>query len=144
MLTLWRNPDNALAAIGEEMDRLVSGLNRGSGAWSYGLAPAADIFETEAAYRVQLDLPGIDPKAIQLRVEKDTLSIQVDRKQPAAAAGETLHRSERAYGTFFRSFELSNAVDASRVEASYEQGVLTVTLPKREEAKARTIAVNVK
>ncbi|HVO19644.1 MAG TPA: Hsp20/alpha crystallin family protein [Anaeromyxobacter sp.] len=144
MLTLWRNPDNALAAIGEEMDRLVSGLTRDAGTWSYGLAPAADIFETEAAYRVQLDLPGIDPKAIQLRVEKDTLSIQVDRKQPAAVAGETLHRSERAYGTFFRSFELSNAVDAGRVEASYEQGVLTVTLPKREEAKARTIPVNVR
>jgi HSP20 family protein len=144
MLTMWRNPENTLAALNEEMDRLVSGVTHGEGAWSYGLAPAADVAESEAAYRVQLDLPGIDPKAIQLRVEKDTLSIQVDRKQPAAAAGETLHRSERAYGTFYRSFALPKAVDATRVEASYEQGVLTVSLPKREEAKARTIAVSVK
>ena len=144
MLTLWRNPENALAALNEEMDRLVNGFTRSDGAWSYGLSPAADVAETEGGYRVQLDLPGIDPKALQLRVEKDTLSIQVDRKQPVAAAGETLHRSERAYGTFYRSFALPKAVDATRVEAAYEQGVLTVTLPKREEAKARTIAVNVK
>jgi len=144
MLTLWRNPDNALAALSAEMDRLVNGFTRGDGAWSYGLAPAADIVETEGGYRVQLDLPGIDPKAIQLRVEKDTLSVQVDRKQPAAISGETVQRSERAYGTFYRSFALPQAVDAARVEASYEQGVLTVTLPKREEAKARSIAVNVK
>jgi HSP20 family protein len=145
MLTLWRSPERTLAALSEEMDRLASGLTGDAGnGWSNGLAPAADILETEGEYRVQVDLPGIDPSSIQLRVEKDTLSIQVDRKQPAAAAGETVHRSERAYGTFYRSFALPKAVDATRVEAAYEQGVLTVKLPKREEAKARTIAVNVK
>jgi HSP20 family protein len=146
MLTLWRTPERTLAAMSEEMDRLVNGVaGDATSAWNnHGLAPAADVLETEGEYRVQVDLPGIDPSSIQLRVEKDTLSIQVDRKQPAAVAGETVHRSERAYGTFLRSFALPIAVDATRVEATYEQGVLTVKLPKREEAKARTIAVNVK
>jgi HSP20 family protein len=142
MLTLWKNPDRAFAALNEEMDRLVNGVAGTS--WSYGLAPAADVLETEGEYRVLLDLPGIDPAAVQLRVEKDTLSVQVDRKQAQPAAGETLHRSERAFGTFFRSFTLPRGVNATAVEATYEQGVLTVKLPKREEAKARTIAVSVK
>ncbi|HET6414445.1 MAG TPA: Hsp20/alpha crystallin family protein [Anaeromyxobacter sp.] len=142
MLTLWRNPQTTLAALSEEMDRLVSDVAAGS--WSYGLTPAADIAENEGEYRVQVDLPGIDPGAIQLRVEKDTLTIQVDRKQPKPAASETVHRSERAFGTYFRSFTLPRGVDATGVEASYEQGVLSVRLPKREEAKARTIAVSAK
>ena len=142
MLTLWNTPDRAFAALNEEMDRLVNGA--AGNTWSYGLAPAADVVETEAEYRVAVDLPGIDPAAIQLRVEKDTLTVQVDRKQPAAVAGETVHRSERAFGTFFRSSTLPTGVDATRVEATCEQGVLTVKLPKREEARARSIPVSVK
>ena len=142
MLTLWRNPERTLAALSEEMDRLVNGA--AASAWSYGLTPAADVTETGGEYRVLVDLPGVDPAAIQLRVEKDTLTIQVDRKQPKPAAGETPHRSERAFGTFLRSFTLPRGVDAAGVEASYEQGVLSVRLPKREEAKARTIAVSAK
>ncbi len=143
MLTLWRNPERTFAALSEEMDRLVNGRT-GNSSWSYGLAPAADVTENEAEYRVLMDLPGIDPNAIQLRVEKDTLTVQVDRKQPQPEAGETVHRSERAFGTFFRSFTLPTGVDASRVEAAYTQGVLAVKLPKREEAKARSIPVSVK
>ena len=142
MLTMWRNPERTLAALSEEMDRLVGGV--ANNAWSYGLAPAADVLETEGEYRVLVDLPGIDPAALQLRVEKDTLTIQVDRKQPQVPAGEAVHRSERAFGTFFRSFTLPTGVDATKVEAAYEQGVLAVKLPKREEAKARSIPVAVK
>jgi len=142
VLTLWRNPQRTLASLSEEMDRLVNDVAAGN--WSYGLTPAADIAENEGEYKVQVDLPGIDPGAIQLRVEKDTLTIQVDRKQPKPAAGETVHRSERAFGTYFRSFTLPRGVDAAGVEASYEQGVLSVKIPKREEAKARTIAVSAK
>lgn len=143
MLTLFRNPENTLSVLHDEMNRLVDGM--GSSNWNYGLAPAADAIETEGEYRVLIDLPGIDdPKTIQLRVEKDTLTVQVDRKQPAVAAGETVHRSERSFGTFARSFALPRGVDASRVEATYEQGVLAVKLPKSEEAKARSISVSVK
>ncbi len=142
MLTMWRTPERTLAALSEEMDRLVGGA--AGNAWSYGLTPAADVLETEGEYRVLVDLPGVDPSVIQLRVEKDTLTIQVDRKQPQAEAGEAVHRSERAFGTYYRSVALPRSVDAGRVEAAYQQGVLSVKLPKREEARARTIAVNVK
>jgi HSP20 family protein len=144
MTTLWKTT-NGLSALGAEMDRLMNGIARpAAGPWSYGLAPAADVLETDAGYQVVIDLPGHDPAAVRIDLENDTLTVQADRKQPALAAGQTLHRSERLFGTFSRSFRLPRTVDGTRVEAKYEQGVLTVTLPKREEAKPRTITVQVK
>ncbi|BDG04461.1 Hsp20/alpha crystallin family protein [Anaeromyxobacter oryzae] len=145
MTTLWNDRNGGFAALTAEVDRLVNGLARpAAGAWSYGLAPAADVLETEAGYRVVLDLPGLEPAALKIDIENDTLSVQAERKQPVLAGGETVHRSERSFGTFFRSFRLPKTVDGSRVEARYEGGVLTVELPKREEAKPRTISVQVK
>jgi HSP20 family protein len=143
MLTLWSNPDTTFAALSREMDRLVKDVAQ-STFQGYGLTPAADILETEAAFKVVLDMPGHDPKAIQIQVENDTLTVQSERKFAEPASGEQLHRSERAHGTFFRSFSLPASVDGARVEAQYEHGVLTIVLPKREEAKPRTIQVNVK
>jgi HSP20 family protein len=142
MLTLWRTPENGFAALSAEVDRLMKDLVQPGAAGRF--APAADILETEADYRVVLDVPGHDPASIKLEVEDDTLTVQAERKQPALAKGETLHRSERPFGTFFRSFTLPKIVDGARVEAKYEHGVLVVVLPKREEAKPRTIAVQVK
>jgi len=143
---LWRNPEITFAALSAEVDRLMKDpATPTRGAWnSYGFAPPADVFETEADYRVVLDLPGHEPELIALQVEKDTLTVKSERKQPASAAGDTAHRSERAFGTFFRSFVLPKSVDGTRVEARYQNGVLTVVLPKREDAKPRTIAVQVK
>lgn len=142
MLTLWNNPSNGLAAIAAEMMKDLASPS--AGAWvGYGLTPAADVLETESGFRVVLDLPGLDAKALEIQVENDVLTVQAQRSQPELA-GATLHRSERAFGTFFRSFSLPKSVDATRVEARYENGVLTVELPKREEAKPRTIQVNVK
>jgi HSP20 family protein len=143
MLTLWRNPDAAFAALSREMDRLVSDVANPANGWTgYGLTPAADVLETEGGFEVVLDLPGLDPKAIQIQVENDVLTVQAERKftQPK----EKALRSERAHGTYFRSFSLPASVDGGKVEARYEAGVLTVALPKREEAKPRTIQVNVK
>jgi len=144
MLTLWRNHETPFTALSREVDRL---LNEAAprNAWNgYGLVPAADIVETEAAFQVVVDLPGLDPKAIQISVQEGTLAIQSERKLAEPAADATVHRSERPAGTFFRSFALPSSVDATKVEAKYENGVLTVVLPKREEAKPRTIQVNVK
>ncbi len=142
MLALWRNPNAAFAAL----DRLMNDVATPSAdGWTgYGLCPAADIVESEAEFRVVLDLPGQDPKAIQIQVENDTLTVQAERKFGEPAKGETVHRSERAAGTFYRSFTLPSSVDAAKVDAKYENGVLTVALPKREEAKPRTIQVSVK
>lgn len=144
MLTFLRTRNDGLAALSAEMDRLVSDLAQPATAWSYSLAPAADVLETDADYRVVLDLPGLEPSKLQIGLENGTLSVKAERKQPETAQGTAVHRSERSFGTFFRSFSLPKIVDAARVEARYEQGVLTVVLPKREEAKPRSIAVTVK
>lgn len=143
MLTLLRNPDTGFAALSAEMDRLMNDIATPR-AWSPGHAPSADVLETEAGFRVVLDLPGLDPATIKLDLEDDTLTVQADRARPALAEGEKLHRSERRFGTFFRAFTLPKTVDGAKVEARYEHGVLTVALPKRDEAKPRTIAVQVK
>jgi HSP20 family protein len=110
----------------------------------YGLSPAADVHEGETGFKVVLDLPGLDAKAIDIHVENDTLTVKAERTQPKPAEGEAVHRTERAFGTFFRSFALPKTVDAASVEARYDAGVLTVVLPKREDAKPRTIPVQVR
>jgi HSP20 family protein len=145
MMTLWRTPENGLAALSAEVDRMVNRLaHDGQVAWTgYALTPPADVHETEAEFKAVLDLPGLDAKAIDIHVENDTLTVKAERTQPKPAEGEAVHRTERAYGTFFRSFALPKTVDAARVEARYDAGVLTVVLPKREEAKPRSIPVKV-
>lgn len=140
MLTLWKNDENGLFA---EMDRLMEGLARPGAAWSAGLVPAADVVETQDAFRLVLDLPGHAPESIQVDVKDDTLTVKAERKQPAPAEGETWHRSERSFGTYLRAFKLPRTVDAGAVDATYEHGVLTLRLPKRAEAKPRSIAVKV-
>jgi HSP20 family protein len=143
MLTLWRTPETTLANLTAEVDRLMKDIaTPQSGAWTgYGTCPAADVAESEAAFLVTIDLPGHDPKAIELQVENDVLTVKSERKWAEPAEGTSVHRAERAHGTFFRSFTLPKTVDAGKVEARYEAGVLAVTLPKREEARARTISV---
>ena len=144
MLTLWRTT-HALPSLAAEMNRLADDVALSTPAFSAtGLLPPADILENAQEFKVVLDLPGVDPASIKLTVEKDTLSVAAERRVTALPAGEEYHRSERAYGALARSFRLPTSVDAARVEARYEAGVLTVTLPKREESKARAIPVVVK
>jgi HSP20 family protein len=144
MLTLWRT-NHALPTLAAEVSRLMNDVALTTPAFSAtGLTPPADILETAQEYRVLLDLPGVDPASIKLTVEKDTLQVSAERRFAGLSGGEELHRSERAFGAFARSFSLPTSVDAARVEASYEAGVLAVTLPKREESKARSIPVTVR
>jgi HSP20 family protein len=141
MLTLWRTTP-APRTLAAEVSRLMNDVALATPAFgATGLVPPADVVEAAGEYRVHLDLPGVDPSAIRLEVEKDTLSVSAERRFTPSAAGEEVHRSERPFGAFSRSFTLPSSVDAGRVEARYEAGVLTVTLPKREEARARTIPV---
>jgi HSP20 family protein len=144
MLTFFRTTNHPLAHLSAEVDRIVKDLAAPADGWSgYGLRPPADVVETEAAFVVRLDLPGHDAKAIQIQVENDVLTVQSERKI-AQVEGETAHRSERSAGTYLRSFALPKSVDGGRVEATYQDGVLAVTLPKRDDARPRTIAVQVK
>ena len=107
-------------------------------------APPADVSETENEIVVRLDMPGHRAEDINIKFENDVLSVESERKISRQDKGETYHRSERGSGKFFRSFVLPASVDSQRTTASYENGVLQIALPKREEAKPRTIKVAVK
>jgi HSP20 family protein len=105
------------------------------------LAVPADVIETEQGFEVSLDLPGHDPKSIDVKLENETLTVTSERRPEARNEKDLWLRSERVTGNFTRSFVLPANVDSSKVEARFENGVLTVFLPKREEAKPRTIQV---
>ena len=106
-------------------------------------APAVDIFETENELVVKADVPDVDPKDLDIRVENNILTIRGERKFERKINEENYLRVERAYGTFSRSFALSNTVNTESIKAEYQNGVLELHVPKREEAKPRQIKVNV-
>ena len=106
--------------------------------------PAVDIFETESDLVLKADLPEVELKDINVRVENETLSIEGERKFEHEDRAKGYHRIERSYGRFVRSFGLPNTVDNEKVAAEYKNGVLTVKLPKKEAAKPRQIKVDVK
>jgi HSP20 family protein len=106
-------------------------------------APAVDIFETEHELVVKADLPDINPKDLDIRVENNILSIRGERKFESKVSEDKYLRVERAYGSFSRSFSLANTVNSEAINADYQNGVLTLTVPKREEAKPKQIKVNV-
>lgn len=101
------------------------------------------MLETEDAVQVKVDLPGHDPESIKVKLDGDTLTIQSERKQEEKHEGKGYRRIERSYGSYARSFVLGRGLDASATQARYENGVLTVTVPKKEEAKPKSIEVKV-
>jgi HSP20 family protein len=106
--------------------------------------PAVDIFETDAHdVIIKAELPDMTRENIEVTVENNTLTLKGERQMPADVKEEQFRRVERAYGAFTRSFTLPTTVDSSKVSAEYKNGVLTVKLPFREEAKPRTINVEV-
>jgi HSP20 family protein len=106
-------------------------------------APAVDIFENEQELVVKADLPEIDPKDLDIRVENNILTIRGERKFEKKVNEDNYLRVERAYGAFSRSFSLANTVNPEGIKADYQNGVLTLSIPKREEAKPKQIKVNV-
>jgi HSP20 family protein len=106
-------------------------------------APAVDIYETPNELVVKADLPDVNEKDIDVRVENNLLTIRGERKFEKSVSEENFLRVERSYGAFSRSFSLPNTVNAEAIGAEYKNGVLTVTLPKREESKPRQVKVTV-
>jgi HSP20 family protein len=109
------------------------------GAW----APAVDIHETDQEIVLKADLPGLNPNEVDIRVEDNTLFLKGERKMEKETKEENYHRIERSYGSFARSFILPRTVTADKISADYKNGVLSVTMPKREESKPKQIRVNV-
>src|SRR5579863_840565 len=106
-------------------------------------APAVDVYEDEHKVSLTIDVPGIDEKDIDVRVENNTLTVHGERKIEKEEKEENYRRVERQYGSFTRTFTLPQTVDTENVSATYEKGVLKVTLPKKAEAKPKQIKVNI-
>ena len=122
----------------ETMGRFVGSEGVRSGAW----LPAVDIYENEQNIVLKAELPGIDPKDVEATVHEGTLYLKGERKYEKEVKEESYHHVERSYGSFARSFELPASVDADKVQAEFKDGVLTLTMPKKEEAKAKKIKIS--
>ena len=141
------NPFRDLRAMQEQMNRLLDmawnreiGEELKEGIWQ----PPVDIYEDENSVVIKAELPGVDQKEIDIRIEDNTLTLRGERKHCQDVKKENYHRVERFYGAFQRSFSLPHTIDQEHVKATCEQGVLTITLPKREEKKPKQISVEVK
>lgn len=138
-------PFRGLSTLQDQFNRLFNETLRTQGdesamtAW----APAVDIYETPNELVVKADLPDVNEKDIDVRVENNLLTIHGERKFEKSVTEENFLRVERAYGSFSRSFSLPNTVNAEAIRAEYKNGVLNVTLPKREESKPRQVKVTV-
>jgi HSP20 family protein len=106
-------------------------------------APAVDVYEDEHNVTLKIEVPGIDEKDIDVRVENNTLTVHGERKFEKEEKEENYRRIERQYGSFSRTFTLPNTVDTESVSADYEKGVLKIKLAKKAEAKPKQIKVNV-
>jgi len=106
--------------------------------------PPVDIFETENELVLKADIPDVDPKNVGIQLENGTLTLKGERKfENEQKNGKGFHRIERSYGSFVRAFSLPDTVDGDRVKADYKNGVLTITLQKKEVAKPKTISVEI-
>ena len=135
MLAKW-DPFRDLSTIEDEFDRLM-GRAYSRSAW----VPALDVRETEDLFEVTVDLPGMAPEDVSVTFEASVLTVSGTRQFSREETKETYHRIERSYGTFARQIKLPRTADTEKIEASFDKGVLTVTVPKAEAAKPRTIEV---
>lgn len=146
MLVKW-NPYNELASIRREMNDLFQrnwGQTRRDPESFGSFIPPVDIRENKNEYLVHMDLPGVEQKDIFVGMEGGVLTIRGERKVEAETKDENLTTVERAYGSFIRSFSLPGTADPEKIAATYRNGVLAVTIPKREEAKPKSINIEVK
>lgn len=138
------DPYRNLQRINQMLDEAFGGLgDRDGGTVTSSWAPACDVFEDKDAIKIVAELPGVRPDDVKLSLEHNVLTIRGEKRQVAEETTDRVHRYERTYGSFERTFALPATVDAERIDASYEHGVLTVMVPKAERARPREIAVKV-
>src|SRR5437867_7860519 len=138
-------PSRGATTLQEQLNRVLGDMLERAGDESNltPWAPAVDIFETEHELVVKADLPDVNPQDLDIRVENNILTIRGERKFENKVNDENYLRVERSYGSFSRSFQLANSVNSEAIKADYQNGVLTLSIPKREEAKPKQIKVNV-
>jgi len=146
LLTRW-DPLRDLATLQNRMNRFVRETYSPEGPeetlTTTSFAPPVDIYEDEHTITLKLEVPGIDEKDIDVRIEDNTLTVHGERKIEKEEKEENFRRVERQYGSFTRSFTLPSSVDSGQVSANYDKGVLKISLAKRAEAKPKQIKVNV-
>jgi HSP20 family protein len=128
------------------MNRIYEQANRNPGQSEEQLgtwAPAVDIYETEKEIVLKADLPGVNLADVDIRLENNILTVRGERHFEKEVKQDNFHRVERIYGTFARTFTLPNTVDAEKIGAAYEDGVLKITMAKREEARPKQIKIAV-
>ena len=146
MLTRW-DPFREFVTIQDRMNRLFrdsfepEGRDEALAASTF--APPVDVYEDEHNVTLKIEVPGIDEKDIDVRIENNTLTVHGERKFEKEEKEENYRRVERQYGSFTRTFTLPTTVDADKVQADYDRGVLKIQLPKKAEAKPKQIKVNV-
>ena len=139
------DPFRDLRGLQDEVNRLFSGTFSRStqdevlrGAWS----PSVDIFENKDQIVLEAELPGMKPEDVNISIENNILTLQGERRFEKKDESDNFHRVERSYGSFTRSFTLPSTVSSENANAEFENGVLRLTLAKREEAKPRRIEIN--
>jgi HSP20 family protein len=141
------DPLRDLATLQNRLNRFVRELYSPEGPeealTTSGFAPPVDVYEDEHNINLKIEVPGIDEKDIDVRIENNTLTVHGERKFEKEEKEENFRRVERHYGSFTRSFTLPNSVDPGQVSADYEKGVLKIKLAKKAEAKPKQIKVNV-
>lgn len=137
------DPFRDLARIQEEMGRMLDERSSSQPAESIGWTPACDVFEDNDEVVIRAALAGVDPKEVEIRVENGVLTLKGERRVEKDEQRENYHRVEMAYGHFTRTFALPTSVDPEKVHAESKHGILAVHLPKRSEAKPRSIQVKV-
>jgi len=135
-MSLTTDPISGLRIFEDTLNRMLS-EPRTSRPWS----PAVDILETEDAIVLKADVPAVDPKDIDIEVQNQTLTVKGQRHFDKSEATKGFHRIERNFGSFVRSFTVPATVDTEKVNADYKNGVLTISLPKKEAAKPRQIKI---
>ena len=146
-ITRW-DPFQELNLLHDRMNRLFQdsfgpATSREEGMTTASFVPPVDIYEDEHNITLKLEVPGIEQKDIDVRLENNTLTVRGERKFEKEEKEENFHRVERRYGTFYRAFTLPNTVDAENVQADYDNGVLKIKLAKKAEAKPKQIKVNI-
>ena len=146
VLTRWE-PFREFVTLQDRMNRLFRESypeGREEALTTSTFAPPVDVYEDEHSITLKIEVPGIDEKDIDVRLENNTLTVHGERKFEKEEKEENYRRVERQYGSFTRTFTLPNTVDAENVTANYDKGVLNVQLAKKSEAKPKQIKVNVR
>ena len=142
-ITRW-DPFREVVTMQDRLNSLFHAMNDGeSPLTTASFVPAVDIYEDPQKVVLKLEVPGIDEKDLDVRVENHTLTVKGERKFEQEEKEENFHRIERRYGSFFRAFTLPSTVDTEHVAASYNAGVLKLELTKKPEAQPKQIKINV-